>query len=235
VFLTTNTEVDQQKKFDNTLSVIKWELNKNPTITKEQNLLLLRNVSIRTIQRNIQKKLDYRKMSACKKTFVNEKQRKMRCAFARSHKDWDLVEWRKVLWTDEATFSISDNKGTKVWRPRDSSACDPRFTVKSIKHPPYLMVWGAFAFGGLADLVILPRDQTVNSKVYLNILNDNLANCFAVTGAEILQQDGAPCHTAKIVKDWLRRCEVDYISDWPAQSPDISPIENLWGIVKARL
>lgn len=159
----------------------------------------------------------------------------MRCSFARNHKDWDLVEWRKVLWTDEATFSISDNKGTKVWRPHDSSACDPRFTVKHMKHPPYLMVWGVFAFSGLADLVILPKDQTVNSNIYLNILNDNLANCFAATGAEILQQDNAPCHTAKIVKEWLRSSEVDYISDWPTQSPHISPIENLWGIVKAKL
>ena len=97
------------------------------------------------------------------------------------------------------------------------------------------MVWGAFAFGGLADLVILPKDQTVNSNVYLNILNENLANCFAVTGAEILHQDNTPCHTAKIVKEWLRSCDVDCISDWPAQSPDISPIENLWGIVKAKL
>lgn len=135
-----------------------------------------------------------------------------------------------VLWTDEATFSISDNKGTKVWRPRDSSACGPRLTVKNIKHPPYLMVWGAFAFGGLADLVIFPKDQMVNSNVYLNILNDNLANCFAVTGTEILQQDNASCYTAKIVKEWLHSCEAK-----PVQSSDTSPIENLWGIVKAKL
>ncbi|MPC84176.1 hypothetical protein E2C01_078904 [Portunus trituberculatus] len=103
-----------KKVSDNTLSVIKWELNKNPSITakqlKEQNPLLLKNVSIRTIQRNIQKKLDYRKLRAHKKTFVTEKQRKMRFAFARSHKDWDLMEWRKELWTDEATFSIKELK-----------------------------------------------------------------------------------------------------------------------------
>ena len=51
-----------KKVSDNTLSVIRWELNKNPSITakqlKEQNPLLLRNVSICTVQRNIQKKLN---------------------------------------------------------------------------------------------------------------------------------------------------------------------------------
>lgn len=110
-----------------------------------------------------------------------------------------------------------------------------RDAVTTIKHPPYLMVWSAFAYGGLADLVILPQGETVDSRVYLNILNDNLAECLAATGAEILQQDGAPCHTAKIVKDWFHQCEISFIPDWPAQSPDISPIENLWAIVKAKL
>lgn len=228
-----------QKVSNNTLRIIKRELYINPQLTakqlKEKNLHLLQNVSVRTIQRVIRHRLHYRKVKARTKPHVNETQRKRRRDFAKKHKDWDLVDWRKVLWTDEATFSISDTRGTKVWRPPGTSACDPHYTVTRVKHPPYLMVWGAFGYGGLADLVFLPKGQTVDSKVYLNILNDNLADCFATTGAEILQQDNAPCHTAKIVKDWLHNSEVDFIPDWPAQSPDISPIENLWGIVKARL
>lgn len=39
------------------------------------------------------------------------------------------------------------------------------------------MVWGAFAYGGLADLVILPKGQIMDSKVYLNILSDHLLDC----------------------------------------------------------
>lgn len=97
------------------------------------------------------------------------------------------MEWRKVLWTDEVTFCTSDNRGTKVRRPPHPSHCDPCLTVTIMRHPPYLMVWDPFAYGGLADTVILPVSQTVNSKVYLQILNNNLADCFADTGAEILQ------------------------------------------------
>ena len=39
----------------------------------------------------------------------------------------------------------------------------------------------------------------------------------------------------KAAKNWLSDWEVEYIKDWPGQSPDIFPIENLWGIIKSRL
>lgn len=72
------------------------------------------------------------------------------------------------------------------------SLSDHCLTVVTVNHPPYLMVWGAFAYGGLVDFVIFPEDQTVNNKVYLKMLNNNLADCFAAVGTEILQKDGAP-------------------------------------------
>ncbi len=47
----------------------------------------------------------------------------------------------------------------------------------------------------------------------------------------IFQQDLAPAHTAK---SWLNEHGVGEL-DWPANSPDLNPIENVWGIVKRQM
>ncbi|KAI2657184.1 Transposable element Tc1 transposase [Labeo rohita] len=50
----------------------------------------------------------------------------------------------------------------------------------------------------------------------------------------IFQQDLAPAHTAKSTKNWLNDHGVGVL-DWPANSPDLNPIENLWGTVKRKM
>ncbi len=50
----------------------------------------------------------------------------------------------------------------------------------------------------------------------------------------IFQQDLAPAHTAKSTKSWLNDHGVGVL-DWSANSPDLNPIDNLWGIVKRKM
>ncbi len=50
----------------------------------------------------------------------------------------------------------------------------------------------------------------------------------------IFQQDLAPAHTAKSTKSWLNDHGVGVL-DWPANSPDLNPIENRWDIVKRKM
>ena len=97
------------------------------------------------------------------------------------------------------------------------------------------MVWGAFSYHGVGNLVCLEEGVTMNSDNYLELLNDNLEECFEKCQAQTLMQGGAPCHTSNAVMQWLNDCEVDYFPDWPGYSPDLNPIENLWSMMKKQL
>lgn len=44
-------------------------------------------------------------------------------------------------------------------------------------------------------------------------------------------QDGAPCHTAKSVKNYFNEQSIPLL-DWPGYSPDMNPIEYMWELVK---
>lgn len=78
----------------------------------------------------------------------------------------------------------------------------------------------------------------MKKEQYLTILQNNLPSAIEKTGlaAEnvVFQHDNDPKHTAKIVSNWLNRQQFTTMK-WPAQSPDLNPIENFWSYIKSQL
>ena len=68
---------------------------------------------------------------------------------------------------------------------------------------------------------------------YEEILFDHLAPFLEVHGRSsfIYQQDNAPIHNAKGMRGFLDREGIE-VFGWRAKSPDLNPIENLWGRMK---
>ena len=50
----------------------------------------------------------------------------------------------------------------------------------------------------------------------------------------IFQQDNAPVHTSKLLKTFFKENDFELLP-WPANSPDLNPIENIWGYISLEL
>ncbi len=171
----------------------------------------------------------------CVKPLLNNRQRQKRLAWAKDKKDWTAAEWSKVMFSDQSTFCISfGNQGPRVWRKR-GEAHNPRCLRSSVKFPQSVMVWVAMSSAGVGPLCFLR--SKVNIAVYQEVLEH-----FMLPAADqlygdadfIFQQDLAPAHSAKATSIWFKEHGIPVLN-WPENSPDLNPIENLRGIVKRKM
>lgn len=173
-----------------------------------------------------------------KKPILTEEHIEARYKFAKDHLKWTVKEWRNVVFSDEKVFSRIKSSGRRFYyrRPEHKRLLPNR--TRKIKQGGggRLMVWGCITYKGVGDSCSLP--EGLDSGTYATILEDYISatlKCYRMVQAQsIFQHDNSSIHTARIVKDFLRKSAFKVL-EWPPNSPDLNPIENLWADISRKL
>ena len=98
------------------------------------------------------------------------------------------------------------------------------------------MVWGCMDWEGVGQLAEV--EGRMNADQYVEILENHLLPSMEESGIPledlIFQQGNDPKHTSRTAKAWIEDHKITVL-DWPPNSPDVNPIEHLWGHIKKEL
>ncbi len=179
-------------------------------------------LSVNTIHRAIcrcQLKLYHAK----RKPYVNMVQKRRRVLRAKAHLNGKVFYGQT---SPNLTFllEIAGRRVLRAKEERDLPACHQH----SVQKPASLMVWGCISAYGMGSLHVL--EGTMNAERYIKVLEQHMLP----SRRRVFLQDNAKLHTAAITTAWLCSRRVRVLN-WPTCSPDLSPIENIWHIIKRKI
>lgn len=163
---------------------------------------------------------------------IKEKNQMLTLAHKQRRFDWCvwklawIEEWRKWIFTDEKKWNL-DGPDSPVWYWHDKRK-EKLYKSRRQAGGGSVMTWGGIGYIGRTPIAFLDGNQ--DSQCYQRTLERSLLPYLdqIVDGDAVFQQDNCPIHTSASTRRWLLDHQL-HVTDWPAKSPDLNPIENAWG------
>jgi transposase len=190
--------------------------------------------SLRTVRRALHRAGVHHRKPA-KKIILTEQNKLLRLRFAREYRDFDFSH---AIFADEKCFKSSDVGRRHLWRV-NNTRYEPQHVNPNLNSGKICVnMWGWMSAAGPGELVEIPG--RTNGQAYLELLQESFLPTARVVypAAEVPEliffQDNCPIHTARVVQSWLDAQPDIRAVRWPSRSPDLNPIENLWGLMVQR-
>jgi transposase len=185
-------------------------------------------ISERSVRRYLKESYEYLVIE--KREALTPAQEQKRLSFARRRKNHD---WEYEVFVDEKTWELRSTID-KCWQ-------DPknRLTETKKRHAAKIHCWGGIGKHFKTKLYFFK--QNLNSKLYCKILKSRLPPEYKYDldhlhyGNWILVQDNDPKHKSKTTTTLLDKLAPNRLTDWPANSPDFNPIEDVWSMLQSAI
>lgn len=205
-------------------------------IAQEINTALKNSISRQTVNRRL---IDRKLCSyvAAKKPMLSRKDKVLRIKFCQKILEMPSEQLKKIIFSDESNFTILNRKNRVKIRRHYNEKYHSRFIVPRLQGGGGSVgIWGCITYQGPGLLTLY--DGRMDQYNYIETLENALIPTRDLfLGGDpgwIFQQDNAPCHRAKSVSDWFKENNIRVLQ-WPARSPDLNPIENIWSYIDHKL